>query len=42
MWKLFSTLAAIMAVLFIINKIVDKWLSAPNIDFNKMYDKTML
>jgi hypothetical protein len=42
MWKLITTIAAVTTLFFVINKLIDKWMGAPRIDFNKQYDKTML
>jgi len=42
MWKFLSTAAAVLLLLFLVNKLIDRWMDAPKIDFNKQYDKTML
>jgi hypothetical protein len=41
MWMLYTG-AAIAVLLFIANKLLNKWLNVPGADFNKQYDQTML
>ena len=41
MWFLY-TAGAIVGLLFIADKVLNKWLNVPGADFNKQYDQTIL
>lgn len=41
MWIVYTS-GIIAALLFIANKLLNKWLNVPGADFNKQYDKTIL
>jgi hypothetical protein len=42
MWTVLLIVAAMLLLGFAVSKALQRWLIAPGIDFNKIYDKTML